>query len=96
MSSLKATVNPSQKKIKAEAATYMRVVQAYMLANDLGEWEQVRSSRTSKASVLEKFKFYSERLDALLREKASPVRDLALMMLHHKLWQLATLVEEGI
>ena len=96
MSSLKATVNPSQKKIKAEAATYVSVVKAYMLANDLGAWDQVRPSRTPKASVLEKFKFYSERLDALLREKTSPVRDLAVKMLHHKLWQLATLVNEGI
>ncbi len=91
MSSLAASVNPSIKVMRREVDRYRRFCRSHLLAYG-GSWDATTPSRKSK-SPFDRFRFYSDRFDALLRLPPSSERDDALRVCHSKMFHEAILVD---
>lgn len=85
---IKATCNPSQKTMIKEVTSYRNFMAGFALAEG-GDYSKTVPSRKAQCPV-QRFKFYHMRFQTLLESVASPERDIALLILHDRLYRLCT------
>ena len=86
-----ATVNPKPQKMLQEVQEYRAVIRAHLLAVG-DDWDSVVPVRKAN-NVFQRFKFTSNRFDELLAAPGSKDRDLALNVLHEKMYRLCSAIE---
>lgn len=93
MSSLAATVNPSIKVMRREVERYRRFCRAHLLAYG-GSWDGTTPSRKSR-NPFDRFRWFSDRFDALMKMPPSSERDDALRVCHSALWREAVSIDNN-
>ncbi len=91
MSSLSATVNPSIKVMCREVGRYRRLCRAHLLAYG-SSWEGTTPSPKAK-SPYDRFRYWSDRFDAILKMPPTSDRDDALRVVHSKLFDAAVRID---
>ncbi len=90
MSSFTASTRKSLTYTLKDVETYRRYVVASCIADGC-PFDKV-TPRPS-GTLVERFKYHSERFDAVMKEKPSPERDQALRIIRFRLWHLVGDIE---
>lgn len=84
---IKATANPTVDTMSREIRSYHDIVAAHLMA-DGGDIASIVPSR--KGNSYEQFFWYERRFAALLKQNANAIRNLALQVIHVRLWSIAS------
>lgn len=84
---IKATADPTVDTMSREIRSYHDIVAAHVMA-DGGDIESIVPSR--KGNSYAQFFWYERRFATLLKQNANAIRNLALQVIHARLWSIAS------
>ena len=90
---IRATANPSLDTMKKEIRAYHDIIASYLISDGGGDLASITPNR--KGNWYSRFVFYEQRFTHLLKQKPSNVLELALQIIHERLWRITSQIDRA-